>query len=105
MTPEALDGGPIAKVRDGDMVRVDAINGTLEVLVDGTEFESREPVQVDLTANTHGIGRELFETFRRVATRADQGASVFMPPPAPAGGAAPSSARPVSVPLADDAFR
>ncbi|MBO6553707.1 MAG: phosphogluconate dehydratase [Roseitalea sp.] len=105
VTPEALDGGPIAKVRDGDMVRIDAINGTLEVLVDATEFESREPVQVDLTANTHGIGRELFETFRRVATRADQGASVFMPPPAPAGGAAPSSARPVSVPLADDAFR
>jgi phosphogluconate dehydratase len=77
VTPEALDGGPIAKVREGDMVRVDAIAGTLEVLAPATEFEAREAVTEDMTANGYGMGRELFETFRRVAGHADQGASVF----------------------------
>ncbi|GAB4357286.1 MAG: phosphogluconate dehydratase [Oricola sp.] len=77
VTPEALDGGPIAKVRDGDMVRVDATQGTLEVLVPAAEFEAREAATADLSANAHGTGRELFETFRRVAGRADAGASVF----------------------------
>ena len=77
VTPEALDGGPIAKVRAGDMVRVDATAGTLEVLVPAAEFEARETATADLSANGHGTGRELFETFRRVAGRADEGASVF----------------------------
>jgi len=77
VTPEALDGGPIARVRDGDMVRLDAKAGTLEVLVDADAFAARHPAEADLSANDFGLGRELFATFRRVAGPADQGASVF----------------------------
>ena len=74
LTPEAVDGGPIAKIRDGDMIRLDADAGTLEVLADLT---AREPVTVDLSANSHGTGRELFQAFRNIAGRADMGASIF----------------------------
>lgn len=105
VTPEAIDGGPIAKVREGDMVRVDAINGTLEVLVDAAEFDARTPVTADLIGNTHGIGRELFETFRRMASRADEGASVFAPIPMPDGAGRTPAPTTVKVPMADDAFR
>jgi phosphogluconate dehydratase len=77
VTPEAADGGPIAKVQDGDMVRLDAVKGTLEVLVDGKEFAARVPVTADLSPNETGIGRELFSNFRKLTGRADQGASIF----------------------------
>lgn len=77
VTPEAAQGGPIAKVRDGDIVRVDATNGTLELLVDRTEFEAREPVSADLSANQAGVGRDLFAAFRAVVGTADTGAHVF----------------------------
>ncbi|MAS03813.1 MAG: phosphogluconate dehydratase [Ahrensia sp.] len=77
VTPEALDGGPIARVQNGDMVRVDATKGTLEVLAPAAEFEARAAATADLSANSYGTGRELFETFRHVAGRADEGASVF----------------------------
>jgi phosphogluconate dehydratase len=74
VTPEAVDGGPIAKIRDGDIIRLDADAGTLEVLAD---LSVREPVWVDLSANNVGTGRELFQAFRNIAGRADQGASIF----------------------------
>ncbi|TCD16578.1 phosphogluconate dehydratase [Oricola cellulosilytica] len=77
VTPEALDGGPIGKVRAGDIVRVDAENGTLAVVTDAEDFEVREPATADLTGNAFGVGRELFGTFRAVAGRADAGASAF----------------------------
>ncbi len=77
VTPEAADGGPIAKVQDGDMIRLDAVNGTLDVLVDAKEFAARTPVTADLSSNETGIGRELFANFRRLTGRADQGASIF----------------------------
>jgi len=77
VTPEALDGGPIGRLRDGDIVRLDAEAGTLEALVDAAEFASRETTLPDLSANGHGMGRELFEGFRRLAGRADAGAAVF----------------------------
>jgi phosphogluconate dehydratase len=77
VTPEAVDGGPIAKIRDGDMIRIDADAGTLEVLVDKTEFEARPLATCDLDAEHWGTGRELFSAFRRLAGRADQGASIF----------------------------
>ena len=77
VTPEAVDGGAIAKVRDGDIIRLDADAGTLEVLVDAVEFGRRLPVQVDLSKNNSGTGRELFAAFRTIAGRADQGASIF----------------------------
>ena len=77
VTPEAVDGGPIAKIRNGDMIRVDAVSGTLEVLVETTEFDARPPAVADLSANESGLGRELFAPLRRIAGPADQGASVL----------------------------
>ena len=72
--PEAAEGGPLAKLRDGDIARVDAEAGTLDVLV--ADFESRSPEAPDLSANTVGIGREMFEVFRNSCGRASEGAGV-----------------------------
>lgn len=77
VTPEALEGGAIGKVRDGDMVRLDAENGTLEVIVPEAEFSRRKVPPTDLAGNEFGFGRELFAGFRQLAGRADQGASAF----------------------------
>ncbi|MCP3053725.1 phosphogluconate dehydratase [Aurantimonas marianensis] len=77
VTPEAKAGGAIARIREGDMIRLDGENGTLEILVDAAEFDSREPAQPDLTDNEYGLGRELFGAFRAAVGTADNGASVF----------------------------
>lgn len=77
VTPEAADGGPIAKLRDGDVVRIDSITGRLDVLVDAKEFAARAPAVADLSHNQYGTGRELFAAFRGLASRADHGASIF----------------------------
>jgi phosphogluconate dehydratase len=77
VTPEALEGGPIGKVRDGDIVRLDADAGTLEVLVPAGDLALRPAAIADLSANEFGMGRELFAGFRAMAARADQGASAF----------------------------
>ncbi|MGE3366214.1 MAG: phosphogluconate dehydratase [Rhizobiaceae bacterium] len=77
VTPEALDGGPISRVADGDIVRLDANAGTLEVLLTAEELKARPKATTDLSANDFGMGRELFGVFRQTAGRADQGASVF----------------------------
>jgi phosphogluconate dehydratase len=77
VTPEALDGGAIGKVRNGDMVRLDAEAGTLEILVPTAELALREADVPDLSANDFGTGRELFAGFRRMVGQADQGATVF----------------------------
>lgn len=74
--PEAFDGGPLARVRDGDRIRVDGQNGSLEVLVDAAEFAAREPAPCDLEPNV-GTGRELFAFMRRAFSSAEQGASAF----------------------------
>ena len=76
VAPEAAMGGPLARLRDGDLVRVDAVAGTLDVLA--ADFESREPVVADLSASAHGLGRELFETFRRSVGPATEGAAVVV---------------------------
>lgn len=75
LTPEAAMGGPIAKIRDGDRVRLDADAGTLTVMEDG--FEAREAVVADLSGNAYGLGRELFAPFRAAVGPASEGASVF----------------------------
>ena len=75
VSPEALDGGPIAKVRDGDLVRVDAVSGKLDILTEG--WEDREITVPNLGANQHGMGRELFINFRANVGTAETGASVF----------------------------
>ena len=77
VTPEAAaDASPIARVRDGDMVRLDADAGTIEVLVDHAEFAAR-PAAAPPERPFVGTGRELFESFRRAVGPADAGASIF----------------------------
>jgi phosphogluconate dehydratase len=77
VTPEAIDGGPIAKLRDGDLVRLDAEAGTLQALVPEAEWAARSSVTADLAANDHGCGRELFAALRRHYTGAEAGASLL----------------------------
>ncbi len=77
VTPEASENGPIARLRDGDIIRLDAVAGTLDVLMDAGEFELRQPADCDLSANAVGFGRELFAGFRQIAARADEGAVAF----------------------------
>jgi len=76
ITPEAAEGGPLAKVRDGDLVRVDAETGVLDVIAP-TDWRDRAPVQLDLLRNTRGVGRELFAMFRANACSAEHGGSAF----------------------------
>ncbi|TFL18220.1 phosphogluconate dehydratase [Jannaschia formosa] len=76
VAPEALDGGLIGKLWDGDVIRYDATTGELSCLTEGVE--DREPAAPDLSGNAYGIGRELFEVFRQTAGRADQGAGVVV---------------------------
>jgi phosphogluconate dehydratase len=78
VTPEAKDGGPIARIEEGDMIRLDAIKGTIEVLVDADEFAARRPADVELTHNEYGMGRELFSIFRQMAGPADHGGGVLV---------------------------
>lgn len=78
VTPEALDNGAIAKLKDGDLVRLDAANGTLTIMVDKGVFAKRKIVHPDLSKNEYGTGRELFRVFRQCVGRADQGASVVV---------------------------
>jgi phosphogluconate dehydratase len=75
VSPEALDGGTIAKLKDGDLVRVDAEAGVLEVLTEGVD--ARQPAEADLSAYQTGTGRELFGMFRNAVGAATTGASVF----------------------------
>ena len=77
VTPEAADGGAIARIRDGDVLRVDAVQGRLEVCVEAAEWAAREPAQPDLSAAHAGVGRELFGLFRASVGRADAGATVL----------------------------
>ena len=73
--PEALDGGPIARLRDGDVVRVDGDAGTLDAV--SADLASRDCAEADLSESAAGVGRELFATLRASVGSADAGASVF----------------------------
>ena len=77
VTPEAVAGGNIAKIRNGDMIRLDAVNGHLDVLMEAHELDARLPHTADLSAQHSGMGRELFGLFRQAATTADLGAGVL----------------------------
>jgi len=92
VTPECLDGGPLAKVRDGDLIRVDAVAGVLEIGVEAGEWARRTVSPPDLEANEHGVGRELFAAARSLATGAEQGAVTFA-----AAQSAPSTAPALSL--------
>ena len=77
MSPEALMGGNIGKIRTGDMIRFNAKTGELNVLVDEAEWNARDIPTPDLSKNTHGIGRELFAGFRAQTSSAETGAMSF----------------------------
>ncbi|CAK7259309.1 MULTISPECIES: phosphogluconate dehydratase [unclassified Shinella] len=77
VTPEAVDNGPIGRIRNGDIIRLDATHGTIEVLVNAAEFAARPQATADLSGNEFGMGRELFAPFRAIAGPADHGASVL----------------------------
>ena len=77
VTPEAVEGGPLALLRDGDIVRLDAAAGTLDALVDPAEWATRVPATSDLSRYHHGIGRELFAGFRDRVDAAERGATVL----------------------------
>ncbi|MDO5605225.1 MAG: phosphogluconate dehydratase [Paracoccus sp. (in: a-proteobacteria)] len=72
IAPEAAKGGPLARVRDGDMIRLDAVNGTIDC--HAPDFATREPAIADLSANQYGMGREMFAMFRAAAGDATEGA-------------------------------
>jgi phosphogluconate dehydratase len=75
VTPEAIVGGPIAKIRDGDLISIDAEEGILAVS-SNDDIDSREVPPIDAGPH-YGTGRELFTAFRERATGAEQGASLF----------------------------
>jgi phosphogluconate dehydratase len=75
VTPEAQDGGAIGKLRDGDMLVLNAIDGRLDVLVDPVEFAAREPAPSPIRRQ-RGSGRELFSKLRSMASGAETGASI-----------------------------
>jgi phosphogluconate dehydratase len=82
VTPEAALGGPLARVRDGDLVTVDTERGLLDLAVEDAVFAVREPSGRALQgAEWAGTGRELFAAFRATVGTADTGASVFRPVP------------------------
>jgi len=76
LAPEAVEGGVIAKIREGDLVTLDAPNGILKVHVSDEELAKRE-AELSLPSATFGTGRELFTGFRNIVSSADLGASAF----------------------------
>jgi phosphogluconate dehydratase len=81
VSPEALAGGPLARVRDGDRLRVDAVAGTLQALVADEEWAAREPATLDPAqkeVNGHDLGRELFGGMRRNVKSAEEGAITWL---------------------------
>jgi phosphogluconate dehydratase len=81
VSPEALAGGPLAKVRDGDMIRLDGVAGTLDALVPAEEWSARDVAQRDPSQaddQAHGLGRELFAGMRRNVTSAEEGACTWL---------------------------
>ena len=77
MSPEALLGGGIGKIRTGDLIRFDSFTGELIALIDEKEWNEREIPEPDLSKNSHGIGRELFAGFRSITSSAEKGAMSF----------------------------
>ena len=81
VSPEASVGGPLAKVRDGDVIRLDALTGDLNVLIAASEWAARSIDTLPAAlraADSHGMGRELFTRMRRSASTAEEGALSWM---------------------------
>jgi phosphogluconate dehydratase len=84
LVPEATEGGLIAKIQNGDLIRLDGVNGELSLLISAEEIKSRElltlndlPEHSSARNNSYGVGRELFEVFRQNVSSAEQGATIF----------------------------
>ncbi|WP_349256460.1 phosphogluconate dehydratase [Aliidongia sp.] len=77
VTPESAEGGPLARIQDGDMIRLDVDAGTLELLVAPDILAARTPATFDAQRNAKGTGRELFGVLRRAVSGAEEGATVF----------------------------
>ena len=77
LVPEALDGGNIAKIINGDMIRLDATKGELTLLIDDNELDRRSFATKKNNNDQTGLGRELFNSFRNVVSSAENGASIF----------------------------
>jgi phosphogluconate dehydratase len=77
LTPEALHGGVISKIQDGDMITIDCIKGTLEVDLSKDELSSRQISKPNLNTNNYAMGRELFSIMRKSVNGAEQGACTF----------------------------
>ena len=80
VSPEALNGGAIAKVQDGDMITLDCDEQILRLEVSDSELASRQAPSPDRFSNQHGSGRDLFALFRDHAAHAEDGASPLLPP-------------------------
>jgi phosphogluconate dehydratase len=78
LSPEVLCGGPLGKLRDGDLVRLDSHTGTLEALVPEASWQAREH-QLPVPESHYGMGRELFAPFRALASTAEQGGGIVTP--------------------------
>ncbi|KNZ30743.1 MAG: phosphogluconate dehydratase [Methylibium sp. NZG] len=81
VSPEVLAGGPLGKVRTGDVIRLDAVAGTLEALVEVATWSSRNVVELTAAhadVNGHGLGRELFAGLRRNVLTAEEGACSWL---------------------------
>jgi len=76
VSPEAADNGPIGRIENGDIVRLDATKGTIDVL--NVDLSTRTQATADLTGNGTGVGRELFEVFRQTVGLASDGAGVVV---------------------------
>ena len=85
VSPEVLAGGPLGRVRDGDLIRLDAVSGRLDALVPPDIWAARTQASEDLGASHIGMGRELFAMFRNGISAAEEGATTFgLPSPIPA---------------------
>jgi phosphogluconate dehydratase len=80
VTPEVVSGGPLGKVRDGDILRLDCGAGVLEAKVPAEVWNARELPRADLSGNEYGTGRELFRLFRANAAGAEQGGGLQLNP-------------------------
>jgi phosphogluconate dehydratase len=76
LTPEVVGGGPLGKVHDDDVIRLDSVKGTLEAHVPDEIWSRRPAAAADLTANALGMGRELFRVFRANAAPAEEGGGI-----------------------------
>ncbi|QKF82857.1 phosphogluconate dehydratase [Halarcobacter ebronensis] len=77
LVPEASNGGVIAKIKSGDKIRFDIKNSEVTLLVEEEELNRRELLNLDLSKNRYGVGRELFSTIRANISSAEEGGSIF----------------------------